>query len=102
MTFLGIIIHHSACSSINGKGYDYLIAKDGSVIPAQEKTDPEYLHICVEGDFSLESEEVADPEQLFLLQKLILRLCQLYDIPLQAIRSHGDRCPEKISHGQNL
>lgn len=98
MAVLGIIIHHSACSSINGKGFDYLITKQGAVIPAQEQTDPQYLHLCVEGDFSEDakgesSSEQLLQEQLFVLEKMILRLSMIYNLSLDSVYSHHPSCP---------
>ncbi|RAV03622.1 N-acetylmuramoyl-L-alanine amidase [Paenibacillus sp. YN15] len=95
MNAAGIIVHHSACSAINGKGYDYMIMKNGSIIPATAPTDPNYIHICLEGDFSQPaaawSKETA--EQMFLLVKLALRLSGLLHFTMKDIYSHSEECP---------
>lgn len=91
----GIIVHHSACSAINGKGYDYLILKNGSIISASQPTDPNYIHICLEGDFSQPSAAWSQEavEQMFLLVKLSLRLSGLLRFTMKDIFSHSAECP---------
>lgn len=91
----GIIVHHSACAAINGKGYDYLILKNGSIIPASEPTDPNYVHICLEGDFSQPAAALAAEtiEQMFLLVKLSLRLSTLLQFSMKDIHPHSGECP---------
>ncbi len=95
MQYYGIVIHHSACSSINGKGYDYFIAKNGDIIPSFEQTDPLYIHLCLEGDFSGPSaaRTTAEKEQLFLMNKLILRLAKTYGFQPDDIFPHSITCP---------
>lgn len=95
MQYRGIIMHHSACSSINGKGYDYFITRSGDLIPAFGQTDPNYVHICVEGDYS-DPQGAADAalkEQLFVLNKLVLRLLQAYSLERSDIYPHNRVCP---------
>lgn len=97
MKAVGIVIHHSVCPAINGKGYDYLILKNGMIIPAAEPTDKDYVHICLEGDFSRQ-EEAGKPEtqeQLFLLLKLAQRLSRLMNFSVEQIYSHSLECPGK-------
>ncbi|RAV18568.1 N-acetylmuramoyl-L-alanine amidase [Paenibacillus contaminans] len=93
----GIIIHDSACSSINGKGYDFYIAKNGSIVPASSRTDKAYIHICLEGDFarSFSGSVPEVKEQIFLLSKLILRVSRLYDFSYERIFPHSRHCPGK-------
>ncbi|XOK63849.1 N-acetylmuramoyl-L-alanine amidase [Paenibacillus elgii] len=95
MQYYGIVIHHSACSSINGKGYDYFIAKNGDIIPSSEQTDPLYIHLCLEGDFSGPHavRTPAEKEQLFLMNKLILRLSKTYGFQPDDIFPHSITCP---------
>lgn len=95
MQYYGIVIHHSACSSINGKGYDYFIAKNGDIIPSSEQTDPLYIHLCLEGDFSgpRAVRTPAEKEQLFLMNKLILRLAKTYGFQPDDIFPHSITCP---------
>ncbi|WP_409346563.1 hypothetical protein [Paenibacillus sp. MBLB4367] len=97
MQVTGIIIHDSACSSINGKGYDFYISKSGSIFPASDRTDSEYIHICVEGDFA-KPHTVSVPElkeQIFLLSKLIVRVSESFGFSHERIFPHGHRCPGK-------
>jgi hypothetical protein len=96
MQYSGIILHQSLCSSINGKGYDFYIRKDGSVIPASEPTESEYLHVCISGDFS-KNEKIdmqTVKEQIFVLHKLILSITRdmevLMNIP---VIPHSSKCP---------
>ena len=72
----GIVIHHSACTSINGKGYDFFVTKSGVVIPSPVPTDAGgYIHICLEGDFSVPGIAARErEEQFFVAVKLIGRL----------------------------
>lgn len=96
MRYYGIVLHHSVCSSINGKGYDFYIAKNGTIIPSSEQTDPLYLHICLEGDFSSPEETAFTPEQkeqLFLLQKLIVRLARSFHFQPDELFPHSISCP---------
>lgn len=97
MKIAGIVVHHTACPSINGKGYDFLIMKNGTIIPAMAPTEPGWIHICLEGDFSI----VQDPgqpqlaEQLFLFQKLALRLSQNLGFTANEVFPHDPDCPGK-------
>lgn len=91
----GITIHHSVCSSINGKGYDFYVTRSGTIVPAPEPTDPSSIHICVEGDFSRPDEAYAgvQEEQFFILQKLVLRLSETFGFEPGDLISHSDTCP---------
>lgn len=97
MKAAGFIIHHSACSGLNGRGYDYLITRSGIVVPAERlpvESDG-HLHICIEGDFS-RSGGAGDPnteEQLFLAAKLIARLSFFGSIPIENVFPHSAGCP---------
>jgi hypothetical protein len=94
MQYFGIIIHHSVCPSINGKGYDFLITKDASVIPAPHRTDPSYIHICLEGDFSEASALTPkQQEQLFILGKLKQQLCETFGFSHDDVFPHTNTCP---------
>lgn len=95
MQFYGIVIHHSACSAINGKGYDFFIGKNGIILPSSEQTDPLYIHICLEGDFSGKRPELtaSEKEQLFLLNKLVLGLSEKYSFEPGDIFPHSISCP---------
>jgi hypothetical protein len=98
MRAVGIIIHHSACPAINGKGFDYLILKNGSIIPASQPTEPGFIHICLEGDFSDRSSSMGtdSKEQLFLLLKLADRLSRLMNFSIKDIYPHSVDCPGKF------
>lgn len=94
--YKGIIIHHSACSSVNGKGYDYFITEEANVISATEPCDSEYIHLCLEGDFSQGIPEILDKkleEQLFVLQKLIVRLYERRRFTNTDLLPHTLGCP---------
>jgi hypothetical protein len=92
----GIIVHHSVCPSINGKGYDYFIKEDGLIVPAAERTDPDYIHICLEGDFSTaQPASGTRKEQLFLLQKLAGRLSEIYGFRPDELHAHSVTCPSE-------
>ncbi|WP_284640313.1 hypothetical protein [Paenibacillus silviterrae] len=95
MQYYGIIIHHSACYSINGKGYDFFIAKNGTIIPSSDQTDPLYIHICLEGDFSKAHSEFTseEKEQLFLLNKLVVRLAETFQFKPNELFPHTISCP---------
>lgn len=98
MKVAGIIVHQSVCPSINGKGYDFMILKNGSIIPAAQPTDPRYIHICLEGNYSdqMQVETPETKEQIFLFQKLTLRLAKLLDFPLNERFAHSADCPGKF------
>ncbi|MFC6649929.1 hypothetical protein [Paenibacillus rhizoplanae] len=51
MDYKGFILHHSRCPSINGKGFDFWVGLNGSVYAAPLLTDPEHIHICLEGNY---------------------------------------------------
>ncbi|MCZ8520581.1 MULTISPECIES: N-acetylmuramoyl-L-alanine amidase [Paenibacillus] len=95
MQFHGIVIHHSVCPAINGRGYDYFITKQGSILPASEQTDPLYIHICLEGDFSARRTELSpeETEQFFVLGKLVLRLSSAHQFQPDDIFPHTVSCP---------
>jgi len=95
MQIVGIIVHHSVCPAINGKGYDYFITKSGSIISAPYPTDPSYIHICLEGNFRepLHMEKPETKEQLFLLLKLALRLSSRYGFKPGDWFPHTGECP---------
>ncbi|MCI3920245.1 hypothetical protein MO973_08365 [Paenibacillus sp. TRM 82003] len=96
MKITGIIVHQSACASINGKGYDFYITKTGNVIPASEPTDEAgFLHVCLEGDFSAsDGLDTADgEEQFFVAAKLIAELASTFGFTDKDLRPHHDGCP---------
>jgi hypothetical protein len=98
MKAVGIIVHHSVCTAINGKGYDYLILKNGMIIPAAEPTDAGFIHICLEGDYT-DRTTAARPEskeQMFLFLKLAQRLSRLMEFTLGDIHPHSAECPGKF------
>jgi len=96
MQYKGFIIHHSNCSSINGKGFDFWVDPEGQVYAAPLLTDPDHIHICLEGDFGL-PDTVSSPagrkDQLFAAGKLILELAARYQISPLIIEPHGNSCP---------
>ena len=94
MSYNGIVIHHSACPSINGKGFDFYITKDCLIIPGKERTSPNFIHVCLEGDFSRAAPmDDRTREQLFTACKLIARLCAVHGIEPEALHAHTDGCP---------
>ncbi|WP_223879742.1 N-acetylmuramoyl-L-alanine amidase [Paenibacillus spiritus] len=105
MSYQGFVIHHSACPSINGKGFDFWVARDGGIHAAPLLTDPESIHICLEGDFGpggSAGRDGAPPEQMFAAGKLILELSGRYRIPSGAVRSHDGVCPGSFFRGASL
>ncbi|AOZ91406.1 hypothetical protein [Paenibacillus crassostreae] len=95
MLYEGFMIHHSFCSSMDGKGYDFWISKDASVIAAPVLSDNEYIHICLEGYFNLEYERMSAnaKHQLFTASKLIMELSNLYNISPLFLQPHSQICP---------
>ncbi|BCG59962.1 peptidoglycan recognition protein family protein [Paenibacillus sp. URB8-2] len=96
MPYKGFIIHTSVCPSINGKGFDFWIDASGTVHAAPLLTDPDYIHLCLEGDFGLPSATSAPAEskqQIFGACKLILDLAALYRITPLIVKPHNDFCP---------
>lgn len=94
MQIVGIILHHSICPCINGKGYDFLITKDSKVLLAPERTDPSFVHICLEGDFSKGLPlTAAQKEQLFVVQKLMEVLSSQIGFNAGHIYPHTLTCP---------
>jgi hypothetical protein len=95
MPYVGVVLHHSACPSINGKGYDFYVTALGAVVHGSNKTSPNYVHVCVEGNFG-ESRAPLPPErreQLFVLQKLLLALAEVYGFAPDELHAHDDTCP---------
>ncbi|MEK8127446.1 hypothetical protein WMW72_05910 [Paenibacillus filicis] len=88
-------MHHSACPAINGKGYDLFITTSGVIIPSSAPTDPSYIHICLEGDYSGSRSGLTagEEEQWFMLGKLILSLAKKHGFPPEAVYPHSDSCP---------
>jgi hypothetical protein len=97
LQFIGVVLHHSACPSINGKGFDFYITKDAAILPGTEPTAPDRLHVCVEGDFNAVGTYLTGErrEQLFVLQKLLLRLAELYGFDPTELVPHDPDCPGK-------
>ncbi|KGE17867.1 N-acetylmuramoyl-L-alanine amidase [Paenibacillus wynnii] len=96
MPYKGFVMHHSHCSSINGKGFDFWVDPDGRIYAAPLLTDPDNIHICLEGNFTYHpSAESASSrkEQLFTAGKLILELAGRYQISPLIIEPHNDSCP---------
>ncbi|WP_410514765.1 N-acetylmuramoyl-L-alanine amidase [Paenibacillus sp. BR2-3] len=96
MLYKGFIMHHSHCSSINGKGFDFWVEPGGQVYAAPMLTDPDYIHICLEGDFShrdAAASESGRKEQLFAAGKLILELAARFEISPLIIEPHSISCP---------
>ncbi|MCR8642337.1 N-acetylmuramoyl-L-alanine amidase [Paenibacillus sp. N1-5-1-14] len=94
MQCLGIIIHHSACPSINGKGYDYMVLTNGVIVSLPEPADSQYVHLCIEGDFSTKQERTTEQrEQVFMAHKLLLRLLSIFQITEERVFSHCSTCP---------
>lgn len=90
----GIILHDSQCKEIRETGYDFLICQDGTVIPTQNFTNDEYLHVVLEGEFSETRTDLGVlHEQMFVLVKLILRLSKAFDMVPRDIIAHEDHCP---------
>lgn len=98
MKAVGIIVHHSVCTAINGRGYDYMILKNGMIIPAAEPTDSSFIHICLEGDYSdrMTALSPESKEQMFLFLKLVQRLSRLMHFALEDILPHSADCPGKF------
>ncbi|MEC0166841.1 N-acetylmuramoyl-L-alanine amidase [Paenibacillus graminis] len=96
MEYKGFILHHSRCPSINGKGFDFWVGPDGSIYAAPLLTDPEYIHVCLEGNYG---EEYTLPplsereNQLFAAGKLILELAARYQIDPLVVEPHTKTCP---------
>lgn len=95
LQFIGVVLHHSVCPSINGKGFDYFITKDGTILPGSEPTAPDRLHICVEGDFNEDAPHMTAErrEQMFILLKLLLQLSELYGFDPTELQPHDTACP---------
>jgi hypothetical protein len=116
LPYSGVILHHSVCPSINGKGYDFYITEQAGIIPATLRTDPNFIHICLEGDFSSfppksVSRDASHTEnhpfnsarhpsnlpdrtlQLFVLTKLLLRLSARFGFPADSVIAHSPTCP---------
>ena len=91
----GVIVHHSACSSINGKGYDFMVLDGGMVIAAAERADSDYIHICLSGNFNCPWEflTVGQKEQLFVAGRLILRLAKSCGFGPDDVFPHRLDCP---------
>jgi hypothetical protein len=105
MPYVGVVLHHSACPSINGKGYDFYITTSGAIVPGAEPTSPDYVHVCVQGDFGVHanngakaaaaygSAPIIPREQLFVLQKLLMKLAETHGFEPAALHAHNDACP---------
>ncbi|OKP71833.1 MULTISPECIES: N-acetylmuramoyl-L-alanine amidase [unclassified Paenibacillus] len=96
MEYKGFILHHSRCPSINGKGFDFWVGADGSIYAAPLLTDPEYVHVCLEGNFGEEDTLPPVSErgvQLFAASKLILELASRYQMDPLVVETHTKTCP---------
>jgi len=92
-SYKGFVIHHSVCHSINGKGFDFWIGADGTIFAAPLLTDPENIHLCLEGDFGCASVPGATEAQTFAACRLILELSARYCISPPVVKPHDDSCP---------
>ncbi|WP_379129078.1 N-acetylmuramoyl-L-alanine amidase [Paenibacillus sp. sgz500958] len=96
MPYKGFVIHHSDCTSINGKGFDFWVDPEGMFFAAPMLTDPDYIHICLEGDFNLKDTTASGSgrkDQLFSAGRLILELATRYQISPLIVEPHGNSCP---------
>lgn len=98
MQMQGFIIHHSICPTINGKGYDFFVCLDGTIIPASEPMQEPFIHICLEGNFHSYSTKIKKwptmhQEQIFVAQKLMFALAALYRFNPDQVFAHSDLCP---------
>ncbi|KIL38199.1 hypothetical protein SD70_27915 [Gordoniibacillus kamchatkensis] len=95
MPYAGVVFHHSVCPSINGKGYDFYVTTGGAVIPGFEPTSPDYIHVCVEGDFAAMPAPLPAErrEQLFVVQKLLQALSERHGFAPADWQAHNDTCP---------
>lgn len=96
MEYKGFILHHSRCPSINGKGFDFWVGAEGGIYAAPLLTDPDYIHVCLEGDFGAEDNVpplAGRKEQLFTAGKLILELAARYHISPLLVEPHSNSCP---------
>lgn len=91
-----IVVHHSACSAINGKGYDFYITRRGAIVPASEPTeDGGRLHVCLEGNFDQGKDalDIAAEEQLFIAARLMDKLGKMSGHTIVPILPHNEVCP---------
>lgn len=96
MEYKGFIVHHSRCSSINGKGFDFWVDLNGEIIAAPLLTAPDYIHICLEGDYGAEAAlppPDARRKQLFAASKLVIELSKRFRIAPLLVEPHGESCP---------
>lgn len=96
MSYKGFILHQSRCPSINGKGFDFWVGVDGVTYAAPLLTDPEYIHVCLEGDFAKNNNIHplnGGGNQLFTTGKLILELAERYQMSPFIIEAHNNYCP---------
>lgn len=105
MDYKGFILHHSRCPSINGKGFDFWVGLGGNIYAAPLLTDPEHIHICLEGNYG-EADEIPPlserQEQLFAAGKLILELARRYHISPLVVEPHSPGCPGAFFRGMTL
>lgn len=97
MNFEGFVIHHTACTERDHQeeDWDFVILRDGSVKAAPSLRHPEYIHICLEGDFNLEYSlmDFYQKRQLFQASKIIIELSRRYEISPLYLFPHHDTCP---------
>lgn len=90
----GVVLHDTACSEINGAGYDFYVCQDGTVRTSNTFRNDDHIHICVEGDFSQQIVNLGlVREQMFVLVKLMLRLASAFQFDPEKLMAHGDDCP---------
>jgi len=71
-----------------------MVMHDGAIVASPEPFDPEWLHLCLEGDFEAPAiRDEISPEQFFMAQKLLLRLFRLYRLSADKLVSHNRICP---------
>lgn len=95
MGFEGFVIHHTACSKEGEEKWDFTVCKDSSVKASSMLKHPEYIHICLEGDFNREYDILTpgQKEQLFTASKIIVEMSRLYSISPLFLFPHADSCP---------
>lgn len=96
MTLDGFVIHNTACDKgANKEKWDFTIHRDGSISASPVLQDPEFIHICLEGNFNRDYEAMNNEQkiQLFAASKIISELSNRYSISPLFLFPHSETCP---------
>ena len=113
MNWKGVVLHHSASRDVpaneidrwhkergwNGIGYHFVVRQNGDIEPGRELDkqgahdkgrNKTHIGVCLAGKINQRPPTI---EQLASLQKLLRGLMERFDIEIESIDRHHEKCP---------